>query len=403
VDAGAVEMTGRAFDEEIEEKECDANLRIFLECIEGAYQASKEIKDNSAPPFAAIKVTALGRPVLLEKMTEIIRRTHALFEKFDGQARMQLSMNDFQRGLKILGVEISEEDRTSLFEEFDKNMNGKIDVHEWLEYLRVEDLRFRPFFRAKSQEDTEMLLPSLDQREEMMLENLMLRLNKIAMASAEKGVRLLIDAEHTHFQPAIDHVCINLMRDHNRGAEPIIFMTHQAYLRDSLVRVKRDIARARRENFILGSKLVRGAYMDFERARAKEHNYPDPIWNSIQETHLNYRKCLEHLFENTDQANVMIASHNQETMEFAVNQVDSGKVNKDRVFFGQLYGMADNLSLTLGAAGYNVYKYVPYGPLKEVIPYLTRRAQENSTLLGNTSKERQLLWQELSRRMRVRG
>merc|ERR1719410_2060981 len=161
-------------------------------------------------------------------MTEIIRRTNELFDKFDGKARMSLSRKDFKRGLELLGVKVSDEDQESLFKEFDKNQNDQIDVHEWLEYLRIEDLRFRPFFRATNAEDTEMLLPSLDTREEMMLENLMLRLNKIAKASADKGVRLLIDAEHTHFQPAIDHVCINLMRDHNRGEEPIIFMTHQA-------------------------------------------------------------------------------------------------------------------------------------------------------------------------------
>jgi len=394
------EMTGRAIDELIEEPECDANVSIFLECINGAYNATSGLQVGKAkPPFAAIKVTALGRPILLEKMTEIIRKTHSLFNKFDGKARMRLSRTDFARGLQLLGVSMPQADMDSLFDEFDTDKKGYISTRKWLEYLRIEDLRYRPLFKAKHPPDAndEFLLPTLDDREEKMLENLNNRLLTIVEEANSKGVKLMVDAEQYYFQPAIDHVVMNLMRKYNQG-KCVVFTTHQAYTRDCETRLKQSIAVAQRENFELGVKLVRGAYMQQERQRAAALGYPDPIWSTINETHLSYQKCLETIMDNIDIMNVMIGSHNLETMEFAVNAIDTGRVPRDRVFFGQLLGMSDNLTFTLGLAGHNVYKYVPYGPLVEVIPYLTRRAQENSTLLGNTATERKLLWKELRRR-----
>merc|ERR1719480_493241 len=139
--------------------------------------------------------------------------------------------------------------------------------------------------------------------------------------------------------------------------------------------------------------------MNLERERATQLKYDSPVCETIEDTHEMYHKCLDTLFENIDCSKFMLATHNQASIEYACNKVEEiDPEEKKKIYFGQLLGMADNLSFPLGANGYNVYKYVPYGPLNDVLPYLIRRAEENSNMLGGTAKERVMLRKELFRR-----
>ncbi|CAH8528108.1 unnamed protein product [Schistosoma turkestanicum] len=181
--------------------------------------------------------------------------------------------------------------------------------------------------------------------------------------------------------------------------------------KEALESLSQDLNHAATENFYFGAKLVRGAYMDQERARAKELGYEDPICANFNATTTMYELCLEEVMKaikqrrrtttTTGQISVMIASHNEDTVRYALKKMDEYNVSpNDRLIcFGQLLGMCDQISFTLSQAGYSVYKYVPYGPVEEVLPYLSRRALENGSVLNCTLRERQLLWSELKRRL----
>eukprot|EP00494_Astrolonche_serrata_P023463 UN23721 len=194
-------------------------------------------------------------------MSIIINRTRELFSTFDSSMTGDISFEEFFTGLNNLGAEMSREQALSIFKEFDDDENGAIDRIEWLEFLKVEDLRFRPLFCSKK---TDNSLPTLGDEEIAMLEKMMKRLSLIASKAAENNVRLMIDAEHTYFQPAIDHTTLNLMREYNRDKH-IVFNTYQGYLTDSLFRLKLDMEKGRREGWKFACKLVRGAYMNLER------------------------------------------------------------------------------------------------------------------------------------------
>ena len=168
-----------------------------------------------------------------------------------------------------------------------------------------------------------------------------------------------------------------------------------------MTRLKLDLERSNNEGWVFGAKLVRGAYMVSERERAKQLGYDDPIQPNIESTHKSYHACVTAVLDNIDNARVMIASHNEETVEFVVKEMVNRnwtKERSDRVYFAQLYGMGEHLTFTLGANGYKAYKYLPFGPVSEVIPYLLRRSIENASFLGGAVKERQLLWNEYKRR-----
>lgn len=173
-------------------------------------------------------------------------------------------------------------------------------------------------------------------------------------------------------------------------------------------RLELDLRKSRRYGYKLGAKLVRGAYMVQERARAAEMGYPDPIWPTLEDTHRCYNAAWATLLEEIKAgrgAEVMVASHNETSIKQVVARMD--ELGLDRatsgVFFGQLLGMCDHVSLSLGQSGYRAFKYIPYGPVDQVIPYLLRRAQENSSLLGGAAKERRLLHQALVARLTFRA
>lgn len=225
------------------------------------------------------------------------------------------------------------------------------------------------------------------------------RLDSICRHAAERGVRVYIDAEESWFQGTIDRLADEMMRRHNRE-RVVVLNTFQLYRHDRLEFLRASHERAQRLGYRLGTKLVRGAYMDKERERARERGYPSPIQPDIAATHRDFDAAVRFCLERHEQIACTIGSHNEASTTQAVAYVNEHGIPRDHphVRFAQLLGMSDNLTFNLAAAGFNTSKYVVYGPVHEVLPYLVRRAQENTSVTGELGRELRLLTEERRRR-----
>jgi len=240
---------------------------------------------------------------------------------------------------------------------------------------------------------------NLSSEDQELLGRVLERLDRLCSQAEKQEMPLLVDAEQTWLQPAIDGLVLNLSRKHNKEL-PIVYNTFQMYLKDSTARLDEYIELADAEGHVPCAKLVRGAYMQSEGERAKMDGKPFPVHDTIEDTHECYDNAVAVMIKRLDRAGVLVASHNQTTVEKAVEQLLEAGHPSDHpnLHFGQLYGMADHLSFALGSNKFNICKYVPFGPIREVIPYLVRRLEENASILGGTPYERSLLWKELKRR-----
>lgn len=225
------------------------------------------------------------------------------------------------------------------------------------------------------------------------------RVLKMCEKAANDNLSILIDAEDSWYQNFIDQVVYEMQVKFNSD-KAIVFNTYQMYRWDRLSILKRDIERARKEKYFIGVKFVRGAYMERERARAAEKKYKDPIQKDKESTDRDYNLALEYSLENIDITSIFNGTHNElSSLLMARKMVEIGiPANDERCWFSQLYGMSDNISFNLALAEFNVAKYVPYGPVKHVLPYLTRRAEENTSVKGQTSRELNFITIERKRR-----
>lgn len=225
------------------------------------------------------------------------------------------------------------------------------------------------------------------------------RMLRICEAANENKVGVLVDAEETWIQDPVDALTILMMDSFNKD-RVVVYNTLQLYRTDRLKFLKDSCEAAIERNFILGAKLVRGAYMENERKRAAEMNYPSPIQPDKEHCDNDYNAALEFSMAHLDKIAVIVASHNEYSNLFATQLLDRLNLPHDHphVHFSQLYGMSDNISFNLANAGCSVSKYLPFGPIKDVIPYLMRRAQENSSISGQTGRELGLIKKELKRR-----
>jgi proline dehydrogenase len=225
------------------------------------------------------------------------------------------------------------------------------------------------------------------------------RMLRICEAANENKVGVLVDAEETWIQDPVDALTILMMDSFNKD-RVVVYNTLQLYRTDRLKFLKDSCEAAIERNFILGAKLVRGAYMENERKRAAEMNYPSPIQPDKEHCDNDYNAALEFSMVHLDKIAVIVASHNEYSNLFATQLLDRLNLPHDHphVHFSQLYGMSDNISFNLANAGCSVSKYLPFGPIKDVIPYLMRRAQENSSISGQTGRELGLIKKELKRR-----
>lgn len=225
------------------------------------------------------------------------------------------------------------------------------------------------------------------------------RVDQICKKAFECGVPVLIDAEDSWIQNPIDDLAYTMMRKYNHQ-KAVVFNTFQMYRADMLGNLKNAFAEATRQNYFLGAKLVRGAYMEKEAARALKMNYPNPIHPSKEATDNAFNEALDFCVENYEKISFMCGSHNEYSNGYLASLIHKKglKHNHPHIWFGQLLGMSDNISFNLANAGYNVAKYVPYGPVESVMPYLLRRAAENTSVAGQSSRELLLIRKELKRR-----
>jgi len=225
------------------------------------------------------------------------------------------------------------------------------------------------------------------------------RFDAVCSLAKEKDVEVLIDGEESWMQDAADELCEDLMRKYNQE-KPIVYNTLQTYRWDRFEYLKGIHERAKSQNFKVGFKIVRGAYMEKERNRAEDKGYQSPICETKQATDDNFNSCMTYILNNLDVISLFIGTHNEQSCYLAMNLMEQFGIDKkdNNVWFGQLYGMSDHISFNLAEQGYNVAKYVPFGPVKDVMPYLIRRAEENTSVAGQTSRELNLLKLEKSRR-----
>jgi len=225
------------------------------------------------------------------------------------------------------------------------------------------------------------------------------RFDKLCSVAQQNEVPLYIDAEESWIQDALDQLVEDAMKKYNRN-HCIIFNTFQLYRHDKLEYLQVQIEKAKAENYILGAKLVRGAYMEKERARAAEYNYPSPIHKNKKTTDKDFNKAVNICLDNLDSLYLCIASQSEQSNLLAINLIERKKIehNHPRILFSQLYGMGENVTFNLAKHGFNATKYLPYGPVKDVIPYLIRRAQENTSVAGQTTRELALVKKEIRRR-----
>jgi len=401
---------------------CDANAEIFLDAI-------RAVRDATPNGFAAIKLSGLGNPVLLERMSTCLVEMARLFgrlsdENSDGTAAkatepffcmdrsFKISYDSFIQGWQRYFSVGDGEDLREIFQKLDTDRDGFINYLDWSAGMRLSEINS---LVRKCLHQGPLYRSALDDEDVELYFNLIGRTRRIIDLAQELDVRVMIDAEWLDIQPAIDHIVLHLQRLYNRGSRPVVFNTYQTYLKGMDTRVVRDLQRSTQEGWHFGAKVVRGAYMVSERKKAQLRGVVSPVCDSYEETEANFHRAIDAVLGHgvgstavgagagvsVCEPEILVASHNRSSIEFTLRRMEELGKDKDKVYFGQLLGMADHLTFTLGANGYNAYKYVPYGPIDEVVPYLIRRTQENSAILGSAGvqEERRMVTAELARRL----
>jgi Proline dehydrogenase len=508
-------------------RELDGNLTLS---IQGIRDASNE------GGFAAVKLTSMARPELLQKVSTLLHGHRRAWRRFNMRLPphsnpyldLTVTKQDFIRQIK--GPNISPEDASDLFDAIDYKGDGSIDYQEWSDFnsllviggLEAQAAAAYSIRRGTPKEILRILVPQscytgsagagvgaaavpesdllgeLTPSESQEWVDVLRRANELGHAAADASVSVMVDAEQTYLQPAIDEVVTTMQRTFNRpkghywlgkgsrpeeqhilrrakgagtleamtaasvssaaastsmamsdkwpylpldsiatvntrtgrkanttaasllasskaatGGDkaesyPVVYNTFQAYLQDTPSRLELALRRSDNEGWLFGAKLVRGAYMVQERQLAKDKGYKDPIHPNLQATHDCYHRCTDRILKACFEqgAELMVASHNEGSVKHVAANMHNllakhgggSDLTTTGVSFGQLLGMCDHISFTLGRLGYRCYKYVPYGPVMEVVPYLLRRAQENSDVFGSAGKEINFLKTELKRR-----
>ena len=305
----------------------------------------------------------------------------------EGEANFEHARDEFKRvidyaatqaNIPFMSIKVTGFARFSLLEKLDTAMHGAAGTLI-KRYLNAVEL-----------------LPDVEKEE---WHKVRLRMQQLCEVANEKNIGILIDAEETWIQDPVDALTILMMDVFNKN-KAVIYNTLQFYRHDRLQFLKDSYAAAEERNFILGAKLVRGAYMEKERNRAVTMNYPSPIQPDKQDTDDDFNSGVAFCIEHIDKISVIVASHNEYSNLYTTQLLDKKGLphNHMHVHFSQLYGMSDNITFNLAKAGCSVSKYLPFGPIKDVVPYLMRRAQENSSVSGQTGRELGLIKKELLRR-----
>lgn len=333
---------------------------------------------------------------------------YTIFEQFCGGE----TLKDCEKNIKhldefnvktILDYGVEAKDNESDFDQtvveniqalkFSANMNGAIPIIS----VKVSGLCAFALLEKISAKSP------LSKTEEAAWERALTRLDKICAQAAASKIGIFVDAEESWVQQAIDDATMIVMERYNK-TQAIVYNTFQMYRHDRLAFLKESHKIAQEKGFLLGAKVVRGAYMEKERERAKKMGYASPIQPNKAATDNDYNAAITYAFENRKEIALCLASHNQYSTTMLTELISSHGISKNdpHLIFCQLYGMGDNLTFNLAKAGYQAGKYVPYGPVKEVVPYLLRRAQENSSVGSEVSRELSMIRKEIANRKKAK-
>ncbi|MGJ8732511.1 proline dehydrogenase family protein [Cellulophaga fucicola] len=240
---------------------------------------------------------------------------------------------------------------------------------------------------------------TLTDAEQLEWDRIVSRFDKVCKKAHDLDVALLVDGEESWMQDAADDLCAQMMRKYNKE-KVVVYNTLQMYRWDRLNYLKKLHVEAKEENFKIGMKVVRGAYMEKENDRAEKKGYPTPICASKKATDDNFDSAVAYMVDNLDTMSIFMGTHNENSCYDLVRIMKEKNIahSDPRIWFGQLYGMSDHISFNLADKGYNVAKYLPFGPVRDVMPYLIRRAEENTSVAGQTTRELSLLKEERKRR-----
>jgi proline dehydrogenase len=265
-------------------------------------------------------------------------------------------------------------------------------------YIHIVSMKLSGLFRFALLEKVTRM-EALDTAENAEWQQGLQRVERICQAACDAGILIHVDAEHSWIQGAIDRVAWRMSERFNRE-QPIVINAVQMYRKDRLAFLEASLEHAREHGYRCAVKLVRGAYMEKERARSAAMGYPDPIHDTLEDTHSAYNRALEFCIRHIDEMYVCNATHNEDSCRLQAELMAQYKLppGHPMTATAQLYGMSDNISYTMARAGYNVEKYLPYGPVQEVVPYLIRRTRENTSAGGQMSRELARLRMELHRR-----
>lgn len=305
----------------------------------------------------------------------------------DGEAGFEASTKEFikvidyaatQKNIPFMSIKVTGFVRFGLLEKLDANMHTTQGSLITRYQQAIEQLH------ASEKEEWQLCVS---------------RLKRICETASAKNIGVLVDAEETWIQDPVDAMTMLMMDEYNKE-KAVVYNTLQLYRHDRLAFLKESYEASRERNFILGAKLVRGAYMENERKRAAEKGYPSPIQSNKESCDRDYDLATEYCISHLENLAVIVASHNEKSNLYATQLLDKRGLphNHSNIHFSQLYGMSDHITFNLAKSGCSVSKYLPFGPIKDVIPYLMRRAQENSSVAGQTGRELGLLKKELQRR-----
>ena len=400
------------------EQRFDEVMKLNLLCIAHASLSM----GKSGVGFAAVKVSGLGEPLLLARVSALqlmLRQTWFTF--FDEISNPPLEECRVVIGIKLddrfaetkvvmAGIRrlathrpLTPEEEAAIQAQLDPKGTGKVDYLAYAHATTAALLAPESTPSAVAMEPLLRNLPRLTAEELALWKRLEHRVDIICTMANILGVRVMFDAEQTYFQMAIDHVVRARQRQYNKQ-DPLIYNTYQCYLTFAYQRMLNDMARAESEGWVWAGKMVRGAYMDQERLIAKANSYKTPIWDTEADTHKCYNKCAEHILqqvENNPQIRygVLFGTHNVDSAKLITNKMVNMKEHGSHIAFAQLFGMCDHLTVPLAKAGFVVFKYLPYGPVKETILYLGRRAKENSSVMGYRGEESKLMWEEARKKL----
>jgi proline dehydrogenase len=294
------------------------------------------------------------------------------------------------------GVELKERE-----EDFDKTIEKNLEALEFAgknKDVKVLCIKITGFGRFGLFEKMQAG-KKLTKAETEELDRVKDRLDKLCQSAAKNGVSIYVDAEESWIQDPLDEMVEDMMAKYNHK-KAVVFNTFQMYRWDRLAYLNKLLKSSKSKGYILGAKLVRGAYMEKERDRADEKGYKSPIHVDKDAVDKDFNTAMNLCLDNLDHVSVCIASQSEESNMLAVKQIDAKKIERKHphILFSQLYGMGDNITFNLARLGFNASKYLPYGPVKDVIPYLIRRAQENTSVSGQMGRELRLLTTEIKRR-----